>query len=143
MTQVYPLEGSGELTDAQLVDTYKTLNDTIKNMSSARDRIAAEIIDRAAYREATALFSDTLVAKIENGNPTYDTTTLRRLLDLELPEAQLAKAYSPGYEETVQVPEKWHGGALNTLERQVGGAVGDIIREARIPGPKRVRVELQ
>jgi hypothetical protein len=100
----------------------------------AATEMEGELYARIQANGGTALMDDDFTIELKQGTPSYDYSVLAPLKEV-LPSDVLDKAYSPPTTKTVEVPEKWNGQQLNSIEHKFGADVAARIRDARIPGP--------
>lgn len=128
------------LSDEAVVDALAAFEATLKDAADNVAQGKAEVLKRCEYREATALHGRGAVARVKKGTATYDKQKLRQLLE-HLREPDVRRAYTEAHKVTIDVPEKWDGTQLRRIERECGGAVKDIIEDARLEGASSVVIE--
>ena len=107
-----------------------------------RERIELILRQRMEADGAKSIAHETLTCELVYPSPTYDQTSLRQLLELDLvPYDEMAKGYTPAHVEVKQihVEAKWDMRQVKTWTKY-GNAVKDVIAAAMIPGTPRLRI---
>jgi hypothetical protein len=125
------------LSDEVLLPMYEAVQQEVQERVAMRDRILLAIRQRMEERGASMLIGGGLEAKLEPGRPEYEHGVLVQLLELDVPQAMLDKAYIPEHQETV--PARWNGTHLKTISN-LGGEVASIIEEGTIRADPRVKI---
>jgi len=122
------------VSDHDLARTYVTVKRDLDNARQLHQQVKDAILHRLAERDATTIRSDEHVLTVKHKSPSYNYDVLRPLLEM-LPADVVGDAYTPEKERVVKEPERWSGAALNRIQRQFGGEVGEYIKRARQPSP--------
>ena len=127
--------------DQALVDDVVTLRRALKLTEREVRMREVELVRRMEDRGGPRVNGSAGHVDLKYGSPSYDVATLKPLLE-RLTDAEVAESYTPEGEETIVRPimERWHGAKLNMYERRYGGAVAEIIQQARTYGPPFVAV---
>lgn len=131
--------GELPLSSEELADRWMVNAKLIADLQAAQHHYGAELLRRMQALDATELPHPTLRVVLKQASPTYDISILVALKE-SLAEEELAKTYSPAHEKTVQVPERWSGSALNSLEKRLGGDVARMVQRARVPGSQHLSI---
>jgi hypothetical protein len=108
--------------------------------AQAQDMEAELLRQIRETRGRTEILDPDFRIAIDTASPTYDHGLLVALREV-LTEDEWDKVFTPAFTKTVDVPEKYNGSALNSIERLCGSDVARIIGQARIPGASRLVVE--
>jgi hypothetical protein len=100
----------------------------------------AELLRQIRETGGTEIADPDYRIAIDTASPTYDHGLLVALREV-LSEDEWNKVFTPAFTKTVDVPEKYNGSALNSVERRFGGDAARIIGQARIEGASRLVIE--
>ena len=119
---------------AELIKRYENIDGVYQSARAGREDLRARILMAMHHRQATLFTADGIEVKLEPGKPEYDPKILKPLLEMDQSAELASKAM-----EVVTV-EKWNGTKLNKIA-QLGGAYKQIVDEATVRGPERMKIK--
>ena len=128
------------VTDQSLVSRWAELRDEVEGKRAALFAIEVELRQRMLRNGATEIAHPDYSVKLKLGVPSYDGMRLLPLLEMDVPEAALKKAYIPEHPETRTVPARWDGHGLVALQK-LGGMVAQIIEDATFRSDPKLEIK--
>ena len=125
------------VTDEALLFFYDKTTKQLAVTLELAQHLKHEIIRRTGLRKATAIPSTIYICEVKTGR-TYDQASFTPLKELLL-EADLKQCYTPAYEETVQVKEKWYVQQVKKVANQYGNEALKIVEQAARPTSPTVK----
>ena len=126
--------------DQELADLIRMYDENIAFQQKQRGLAEQELTCRLQERGALELAHPTLKVTLEYPSPTYDVGKLRALAEIVPPE-DYAAAYQPEHIKQVPVAARFDGRRLNTLARNYGQPVREVMERAQLPSSPRLTVK--
>jgi hypothetical protein len=129
------------LDDIEVVDTAGILAESVAYLRERCQLIEHELQRRMEERGAKEIHHEVWTCVLKTPTPDYDVGKLRGKLGEVIPPAVYAKGFTEAHDKTVHVEAGFDMRVVKGWASAYGDAVREIVEDAMLPKPPRVKVE--